>query len=143
MAPGNKAKASKDKPKNQNGQCTQMPSNGGQSVSLQSNPIGLGDGNINPTGLAGQSCGSQQPAYVNMQGYPQQYQNQTLPAGYMPNQYMNMNLHTQGQGQGQLSQSTKQSTVQYDQGNSYCGPQQNMSLNNNSVDNSTIVNIIQ
>ena len=38
MAPGNKPK-SKDKPKNQNGQGTQAPSNGGQSVSVQFNHI--------------------------------------------------------------------------------------------------------
>ena len=71
MAPGNKPK-SKDKPKNQNGQGTQAPSNGGQSVSVQSNQIGWGDGNMNmnPTGLAGQNYSMQQPAFVNVQGYP-------------------------------------------------------------------------
>ena len=146
MAPGNKPK-SKDKPKNQNGQGTQAPSNGGQSVSVQSNQIGWGDGNMNmnPTGLAGQNYSMQQPAFVNVQGYPQQYHNQTLSAGNMQNHYTNMNtsLHSQGQGQGQISQNTQQNTVQYDQGNMFCGPQQNMPVNNISVDNSTIVNMIQ
>ena len=147
--PGNsQPKSSKSKVKNpsgQSGQNTQTVSNGGQSVDMQTSRSrsGWGDGNMNSNGVAG---GIHQPTFANPQGYTQQFHGQTLPAPNMQNQFMNMNTNqnNQGQWQGHVGQNTQQSTAQYDQGSGfYAPPQPNLSLNNNSYDNSTIINMIQ
>ena len=146
MPSNSQPKSSKSKVKNpsgQSGQNTQTVSNGGQSVDMQTSRSGWGDGNMNSNGVAG---GIHQPTFVNPQGYTQQFHGQTLPAPNMQNQFMNMNTNqnNQGQWQGQVGQNTQQSTAQYDQGSGfYAPPQPNLSLNNNSYDNSTINNMIQ
>ena len=145
-----KSKASKDKAKNQTGQLAQTMSNGGQGVAMQCNPSGWVD-SINANNACGQSGGIQQPQpqFMNSQGCTQQYYyqnlNQTFPSGTMQNQNINMgtNIQSQGQGKGQIGQHTQSNTVQYDQSDNYCGPQQSFPVNNNAIDSSTIVNMIQ
>ena len=71
--------------------------------------------------------------------------NQTFPSGTMQNQNNNMgtNIQSQCQDKGQIGQYTQSNTVQYDQSGNYCGPQQSFPVNNNAIDISTIVNMIQ
>ena len=146
-----KSKASKDKAKNQTGQLAQKTSNGGQGVAMQCNPSGWVD-TINASNAFGQSgSGIQQPQpqFMNSQGctpqYYNQYPNQTFPSRTIQNQNINMgtNIQSQGQGKGQIGQHTQSNTAQYDQSGNYCGPQQSFPVNNNAIDSSTIVNMIQ
>ena len=88
-------------------------------------------------------------SFINSQGCTPQYYNQnpnqTFPFGAMQNQNINMdtNIQSQCQGKGQISQYTQSNTVQYDQSGNYCGPQQSFQVNNNAINISTIVNMIQ
>ena len=147
MTGNDKSKSHKGKSKNQSAQPAQTMNNGGQSINSQCNQGGWVEANY---GAMGQNCGLPQIQGMTQQSYTTPYYNQNLNQNFqsgvmqtMQNPVMNMNMHNQGQGQGQVGQQTQSSTVHTDPVGGYSGSQQHITTNNNSVDNSTVVNMIQ